>query len=227
MHSLLFLILFFHLVPSNSALNEDCFSFFGFNNSNLILDGVTTVTSNGLLDLTNNSKHAKGHAFYPFPLKFKSQPNKFLSFSTTFVFAILSGYQEISGHGLAFVLSPTTDFSSSLAAQYLGLSNPQNNGKKDSSFLATELDTVLTAEFQDYDDDHVGIDSNSLISDRTEKAGFYDDSTSSFKELNLKSGLPIQVWVDFDCQAMELNVAISSMLDHKPTKPLISSIVDL
>ncbi|MQL71335.1 hypothetical protein Taro_003660 [Colocasia esculenta] len=46
--------------------------------------------------------------FYPAPLRIRGSPapaGKASSCSTTFVFAILSEYSNLSGHGIAFVIS--------------------------------------------------------------------------------------------------------------------------
>lgn len=67
------------------------FTFNGFNSaSNLSLDGIAEITSDGLLRLTNESMLQKGRAFYYMPVKFKNSPNaSAFSFSTTFVCAMV------------------------------------------------------------------------------------------------------------------------------------------
>ncbi|KAG1348116.1 L-type lectin-domain containing receptor kinase IV.1-like [Cocos nucifera] len=178
--------------------------------------------------LTNKTKQMKGHAFHPFPLHFRKPPDgKIFSFSTTFVFAILSEYANLSGHGIVFLVSPTTNLSNALPSQYLGLFNSQNNGNSTNHAFAVELDTILSSEFKDIDDNHVGIDINSLTSNSSHPAGYYADDTGSFKNLTLISGEPMQVWVDYDGEEMQVNVTMAPIRTSKPRRPLLSSTIDL
>lgn len=225
----LFFFLLLLLVSNLGSSSGDGFIFNGFSNANMSLDGVASVRPNGLLEMTNTTLNKKGHAFRPLPLRFKSPAGKTLSFSTTFVFAIRSDIPALSGQGLAFVVSRTTDFSASLLtpSQYLGLLTPNNNGNQTNHVFAVELDTIQNPEFQDINDNHVGIDINSLNSNSSIQAGYYEDGTGSFRNLTLMSGQPMQVWVDFDGGKMQLDVTLSPMGMAKPNKPLLSSTIDL
>ncbi|KAJ6810509.1 L-type lectin-domain containing receptor kinase IV.2-like [Iris pallida] len=211
-----------------ATCSKDGFIFNGFTGANLSLDGVASITSDGLLELTNTTMSTKGHAFHPTSLSFKSRTGKPLSFSTTFVFAIISAHPDFSGQGFALVVSNTTNFSAALAGNYLGLFNSNNNGNSYNHVLAVELDTIQSYEFQDIDDNHVGIDVNSLRSAYSQTAGYYDaDSNGLFKNLTLHSGQPMQVWIDFNGEDMQLNVTLSPLQTPKPNRPLLSSTVDL
>ncbi|THU46828.1 hypothetical protein C4D60_Mb09t09000 [Musa balbisiana] len=215
------------LHPSLAGGNHD-FVFNGFGGSNLTLGGVASITSGGLLMLTNNTKEKMGHAFYPSPLRFGDLPNgTVFSFSTTFVTAFISEYADFSSHGVAFVVSPTKDFSRALGSQYLGLFNRSNDGNSSNHVLAIELDTINNPEFQDIDDNHVGIDINSLTSMDSHTAGYYADDTGLFKSLRFSSGQATQVWIDYDGQEMLLNVSLSPIPMAKPHKPLLSTVIDL
>lgn len=150
---------------------DTSFIYNGFHHANLSLDGVSSVKSNGLLAMTNDSLKLLGHAFYPSPLLFK-QPNAnnkkstVVTFSTNFVISIIPEYPNLGGNGLAFVLMSTKDPKGCLANQFLGL--PNGTGKAESSstgrILAVEFDVGQNPEFNDIDDNHVGIDICSLIS---------------------------------------------------------------
>ncbi|KAJ6832856.1 L-type lectin-domain containing receptor kinase IV.2-like [Iris pallida] len=212
-----------------SSREDDSFVFNGFRGANLSLDGFASVVPDGLLVLTNWSTQAKGHAFHPKPFKFKSDttPGTTLSFSTTFVFAIIPEYSYVSGHGMAFVISHTTDFSTALPTQYLALFNLSDNGNATNHVLGIELDTIVNAEFQDINNNHVGIDVNSLNSTNSTGAGYYDDSTGAFQNLTLASSVPMQIWVDYEGQDMQLNVTMAPVPMAKPSKPLLSSTIDL
>nr|CAB3495231.1 unnamed protein product [Digitaria exilis] len=145
-------VLFFHsLIPAASVsatttAHQDQFVFTGFAGANLTLDGTATVTADGLLELTNGSVQLKGHAFLPAPVRFRSSPGSTVrSFSVSF-----------ACHGIAFVVAPGTDFSSALAAQYMGLANI--DGNTTSRFFATEMDTMQNVEFQDVNNNHAWVD---------------------------------------------------------------------
>ena len=172
--TLFFRFFFFSFLTKLAASND--FTFNGFSSANLSLDGVASIKSNGLLELTNSTENVKGHAFYPMPLRFKSAAGKILSFSTTFVFAILAEATYLGGEGIIFLVSRTTDFSAALPNQYLGLLNPNTNGNSTNHILAVELDTIQNPEFQDISDNHVGVDINSLKSSKSYTAGYYEDT---------------------------------------------------
>ncbi|XP_022685601.1 L-type lectin-domain containing receptor kinase IV.2 [Setaria italica] len=221
----LLLVTINHLV---AAMNETVFTFNGFSGANLSLDGMARVTPDGLLMLTNGTTALKGHAFYPTPLRFHGASNHAVaSFSTAFVFGIIGQYTDVSSQGMAFVVSATRDFSTALPGHFLGLVNASDNGDASDHLFAVELDTVLNAEFRDIDDNHVGIDVNSLTSVRAASAGYYDDETGSFRNLSLISRKAMQVWVEYDGWAMELNVTMAPVEMPKPKKPLLSTVVNL
>ncbi|CAH2077623.1 unnamed protein product, partial [Thlaspi arvense] len=102
---------------------------FGFNGYLYDSYGTSNLNSNGLMTLTNSSVQKTGQVFYNNPLRFKKSPNGTVSsFSTTFVFAIISEIPILSGHGIAFAICPTKGLPYSTASQYLGLFNISNNG---------------------------------------------------------------------------------------------------
>ncbi|XP_003572755.2 L-type lectin-domain containing receptor kinase IV.1 [Brachypodium distachyon] len=199
----------------------DQFTFDGFAGANLSLDGTAAVTPDGLLMLTNGTTLLKGHAFYPSPLQFHG------SFSTAFVFGIVSEYADLSSPGLAFVVSKSNDFSKALQSQYMGLANAANNGNASNHLLAIELDTIVNAEFGDMSDNHVGIDVDGLSSVAAENAGYYEDGTGAFRNMSLLSRNAAQVWVDFDARASLVSVTMAPLALPKPKKPLLSATVNL
>ncbi|XP_064981170.1 L-type lectin-domain containing receptor kinase SIT2-like [Musa acuminata AAA Group] len=221
-------LLLFHLKLPASSSGNDSFTFNGFGCLNLTFDGVANVTSDGLLMLTNMSTHTKGHAFYPTPLRFRNLTNgTIFSFSTTFVFGFISAYTNRSGSGMAFFVSPTEDFSAAFGSQYLGLFNQSSVGNSNNHVLAIEIDTIYNPEFLDIDDNHVGIDINSLISNASHAAGYYSNDTGLFRYLSLRSEQAMQVWIDYDGHEMQLNVTMAPIRMAKPHKPLLSATIDL
>ncbi|KAF8728131.1 hypothetical protein HU200_018714 [Digitaria exilis] len=199
---------------------EDQFVFSGFAGANLTLDGTATITADGLLELTNGSVQLKGHAFLPAPMRFRSSPGSTVrSFSVSFVC-----------HGIAFAVAPGTDFSSALAAQYMGLANIDDNGNTTNHLFAAEIDTMQNVEFQDMNNNHVGIAINGLHSVEAHAAGYCDDSTngSFFHDMNLISGEVMQAWVDYDGESARIHVTIAPIgVTTRPVRPLVSATYNL
>lgn len=225
----LFLSLSLHLasITSGESPGDIQFLYLGFVGTNLSLDGTATITSNGLLELTNGTLDSKGHAFYPIPLHFRTPNGKVQSFSVCFVFGIRSSYLSMTRQGLAFVVAPSKNFSDALPNQFLGLTNIVNNNNPMNHFFAVELDTVQNIEFKDIDSNHVGIDINGLNSIESHTVGYYDEISSSFHNLSLNSGNAMQVWVDYSGEAKQINVTMATLEMEKPTRPLISTTYDL
>ncbi|GAB4833856.1 L-type lectin-domain containing receptor kinase IV.1 [Ancistrocladus abbreviatus] len=221
--TLVFLALAAGLASAVTNLN---ITFNGFQSANLSLDGIAEFTSNGLLKLTNATVQEKGHAFYPYPVTFRKDSSA-SSFSTTFVFAIISQYSTLSGHGIVFVLAPTRGLPGALASQYLGLFNSTDNGNITNHVVGVELDTILSSEFADINDNHVGIDVNSLHSVASAPASYFVDNSTDYRNLTLISGKPMQVWIEYDGSKKEMNVTLAPINIGKPKFPLLSLPIDL
>ncbi|CAN0879172.1 L-type lectin-domain containing receptor kinase IV.1 [Linum grandiflorum] len=210
--TLSFFFFFFLLSSASSSSSTDIgFTYNRFPTKNLVLDGAAQYTSDNLLRLTNDQVQQKGHAFYPHPITFKN-----------------NDLNDLGGHGIAFVISPTRCLADSLPSQYLGLFNKSNLGSATNHIFAVELDTILSVEFGDINNNHVGIDINALDSSSAAPAGYYDDSDGGkLVNLTLVSGNPIQVWVDYDGGGKRINVTLAPVNAAKPKKPLISFRQDL
>lgn len=178
--------------------NSSTFIFGGVKDSNLSLSGMANIDSRGILELTNLTQRMQGHAVYPVPLQFRNvSSNSTISFRTSFVMSFVHAYQNVGGHGLAFVVTPSRSFQGSFPSQYLGIFNSSNNGMAYNHILAVEFDTVTDYEFLDIDDNHVGVDINSLISNKSATAAFMNES-GLYQEFDLKTENSIQCWIDFD-----------------------------
>ncbi|CAN7023198.1 unnamed protein product [Brassica oleracea var. botrytis] len=226
---LLTVVFFVILLIKSSYQVLDNFTYNGFHPPlNLIsLQGIASVIPSDLLTLTNSTSHQTGHAFYTRPIRFKDTPNDAVSsFSTSFVFAIHSQIPTLGGDGIAFVVAPTSSLPSARSGQYLGLFNLMNNGNETNNIFAVELDTIQNNEFDDTNDNHVGIDINSLKSVKSSPAGYWDEK-GRFKELTLISGKPMQAWVDYNGRTHQINVTMAPFNHDKPIKPLVSTVRDL
>ncbi|PKA61925.1 L-type lectin-domain containing receptor kinase IV.2 [Apostasia shenzhenica] len=226
-----FLLAAMHILAAADSPPPPRFTFNGFHGASLRLNGGSFVEPNGLLRLNNNTRQEVSHAFYPFPFLFRnSSSGDPLSFSTSFVFAIVPQYHDVSSHGLAFAVSPSSNLSAALPSQHLGLFNLTNNGEATNHILAVEIDTIQNIEFEDINDNHVGIDLNGLTSLASAPAAFaVDDSTElhNFQNLSLISGEPLRVWAEYDGKKMQLNVTLAPLHIPKPHLPLLSSKVNL
>ncbi|KAL6871052.1 hypothetical protein ACP4OV_014900 [Aristida adscensionis] len=234
---LLFLLLLFS--AASLATDEGVFIYNGFTDSYLTADGEAIVDTNGLLQLTGEKGQSTGHAFYPYPLNLQSfaitqngsSTKSMPSFSTTFIFAIIGPYDPscVNGHGLAFVLSSNNGFLNAQSGMWLGLPGHWDNHIFSPNHLvAVELDTVQNNEFNDIDDNHIGINVDSLNSIDSHTAGYYN-SNGSFYPLRFDSRKPMQVWVDYNSKHTRLNVAIApyDISSSKPSRPLLSVKYDL
>lgn len=82
-------------------------------------------------------------------------------------------------------------------AQNLGLFNFTNNGNPLNRIFAIEFDVFANQEFNDVDDNHVGVNVNSLTSIASHTAGIWGGKgDNEFKEMDLNNGVNYQVWID-------------------------------
>ncbi|XWS55492.1 hypothetical protein CRYUN_Cryun09bG0004900 [Craigia yunnanensis] len=228
--SLVFLLFCFGFFPV-FAQPQPTFILNGFNRSEskLNLEGAYFIRPSGALKLTNKSHYTVGHAFYSEPIQMlnKSSPSpNASSFSTIFVFAIVPPSSGRGGHGLAFTLSPSKQFPGAAAEHYMGIFNPTTDGLDSNHIFAVEFDTVNGFnDSSDSEGNHVGINLNSMYSDKLEPASYYVNNTDRKEEIKLESGDPIQAWIEYDGNFV--NVTISPLNLEKPSKPLISYPIDL
>ncbi|KAJ4870330.1 Lectin-domain containing receptor kinase VI.4 [Raphanus sativus] len=202
------------------------FIFHGFNGnqSELQLEGDSTITPNGLLRLTDRDSDVAGTAFYDKPVRLLDRNNSTVrSFSTSFVFVIIPSSSNNGGFGFTFTLSPTPDRPDAETAQYLGLLNKEDDGDPDNHVFAVEFDTVQG--YKDSTDrigNHIGLNFNSLSSLVQEPVAYFDKEGHK-EDFQLTSGEPIQVFIDYDGPTKILTITVyPTRLGSRPTTPLIS-----
>ncbi|KAH0737000.1 hypothetical protein KY290_035705 [Solanum tuberosum] len=216
----------FSILASSQQLDGFIYTRFNEPNNNITLSGIAEISQNGFIQLTNETSRLMGHAFYSSPFQFKNSTNgTAFSFSTCFALAIVPEYPKLGGHGLAFTISQSNDFSTALPSQYLGLLNATDVGNFSNYIFAVEFDTVQDFEFGDINDNHVGININSLRSNMSADASYFDDDLVK-QDLNLKCGKVILAWVDYDSVTNSVNVTLSRFAT-KPKLPLFSYHIDL
>ncbi|XP_019193388.1 PREDICTED: probable L-type lectin-domain containing receptor kinase S.7 [Ipomoea nil] len=194
------------------------FDFPSFNLTNLTLLGDSYV-KNGVLGLTRRSRapsSSSGSALYKNPVCFfDKHANLAASFSTKFTFLIDSVNPWSSGGGFCFFLSPYNHTLGS-SGGFLGLVDSTQITKN--RFVAVEFDTEQDLHFDDPDENHVGLDIDTIVSVKT--------ASAMLGGINLKSGFLITAWIDYQQSQKKLEVFLSySTL--KPGTPIMAVDIDL
>ncbi|KAL6621260.1 hypothetical protein ACP70R_033692 [Stipagrostis hirtigluma subsp. patula] len=127
------------------------------------------------------------------------------SFSTAFIIGIIGPFKDLSSHGMAFVVAKTRNLSSELPSQFIGRAN-STDANPGNHLFAIESDTILNSDVNNMNSNHIGVDVNGVKSVDAANAGYYDDATGAFKNMSLVSRKEMQVWVDFDGRAMQVNM---------------------
>ncbi|EXB93547.1 L-type lectin-domain containing receptor kinase S.1 [Morus notabilis] len=197
----------------------------------------TTVTlindarfDSSVVRLTNDSNQFSfGRAFYPTRVAMRRANNtnsssnssySVTSFSTSFVFSILPEISTSPGFGLCFVLSNYTSPPGALASQYFGLFTNAAEPLV-APLFAVEFDAGRNTEFNDPDDNHIGIDLNNIESAVTQSAGYYN-STGSFVPILMKDGRNVRAWIEFDGENLEINVTVAPIGVSRPSRPTLT-----
>ncbi|XP_057867932.2 L-type lectin-domain containing receptor kinase IX.1-like [Cryptomeria japonica] len=179
-------------------------------------------------EFVGNLTRSVGWATYNQPIPLWNKPSGALaSFTSYFQFVIVST-SMLLGDGLTFFFAPfDAKPPSSGWGSLLGLYNRTTDGKITNPVVAVEFDTFKD-EF-DPDDNHVGIDVNSLVS----KAIFSLNSEPEFLNKTLKNGRAWDAWVDYDGSTKKLQVFLlsnpSANLNNitKPRSPILTYHIDL
>ena len=216
---LVFLASLFLTLTTFASANNVNLEFPTFTLRNLTLLGDSYLRGDGVVGLTRQlgvPSSSSGTAIYNKPITFfDPESNTTASFSTRFSFSITNVNPNSFGDGLAFFLSPDNQTLGSPGG-YLGLVNRSQFTKN--KFVAIEFDTRLDSLFGDPNDNHVGLDIESLIS--------IDTADPILQDIDLKSGNSITAWIDYKNDKQELNVSLSYS-KTKPENPILSVNFDL
>ncbi|KAL1203165.1 putative L-type lectin-domain containing receptor kinase VII.2 [Cardamine amara subsp. amara] len=198
-----------------------------FTTTNTLLFGAATVDSPpSILTLTNQTTFSIGRGLYPSRISTASSSSSPLPFATSFIFSIAPYRNLLPGHGFAFVFLPFSETSSASSAQNLGIFNFTNNGDSNNRIFGVEFDVFANQEFNDINNNHVGVDVNSLTSVSSATAGFYGGRNGErFTELKLNNGENYQAWIEFNGSA--INVTMARAGSRKPIRPLFSVALNL
>ncbi|CAL5417573.1 unnamed protein product [Camellia sinensis] len=166
---------------------------------------------------SSSSSSGVGRAFYVFPIRFlDSSTNSTLSFSSRFSFRLAPSSSLCPfGDGFAFLIT-SKSYYVSLSDGYMGLPNQSFHGQD--SFVAVEFDTSFDSSLGDINDNHVGIDVNSVVSLA---------SIDAFsKGIDLKSGRQMTAWVEYRDMEKTIRVFVGYS-QNKPLIPLLVAQIDL
>ncbi|GMY14103.1 probable L-type lectin-domain containing receptor kinase S.5 [Fagus crenata] len=196
--------LFFAILLGGAITQVGCFSFnySSFqqeNGADLIM--INSSVYLGAIQVTPDVRGASianysGRVFYEKPFRLWNKGVK-ASFNTTFVLRI-SPQTPRGGEGLAFILAAdATTLPQNSEGQWLGIVNASTNGSSQANVLAVEFDTKKSYQ-EDLDDNHVGLDVNSIYS--IEQVSLTDYG------VNLNSSSDVTVKVQYDGKAMNVSM---------------------
>ncbi|XAR68603.1 Non-specific serine/threonine protein kinase [Bertholletia excelsa] len=135
-------------------------------------------------------------AWYRRPFKIWRK-NTTASFNSTFVINIKEE-DEPGGEGLAFILTgKPEDLPENSHGRWLGVVNSTTNGTSQAQVVAVEFDTRKSYE-EDLDNNHVGVDVNSVYSIRQVAGG----------GVNISSGRDVTAIIVYDGQSKNLSVFV-------------------
>ncbi|KAJ4726320.1 Lectin receptor kinase [Melia azedarach] len=231
LYKLLVLFLSIQWFQSTSAVK---FAFNGFNTPEFLLYGTAKLDS-AAVSLTQDTTFSIGRALYHSKISTRHPNSSTLrSFKTSFTFSITPYKNNLAGHGLVFIFAPSTGIQGAAASQHLGFLNRTNDGDPNNHILGIEFDVFKNQEFSDINDNHVGLNVNSLTSLTSYKAGYWFEKSTkniqnktnwNFHELKLNNGAIYRVWIDYGDSILGVRMAPLKM--KKPRWPLLNVLIDL
>ncbi|BBN05885.1 protein MpRLK-Pelle_L-LEC7 [Marchantia polymorpha subsp. ruderalis] len=215
-----------HAVTSSFSVQEGSFSC--GSTGNMLCSRDASTTAEGVLLLTPREPYKQinsnifeatvGMALYKEPIQLLNTTSSHsASFNISFSIS-MNAVTTIPGDGMAFVMCSQSDFVGA-PGRTLGAFS-KNQLEMGINVLAVEFDTYqnnLDSDFEaDADNNHVGIDINSINSKKA-------DYVWSFRLV--ESGR-LYAWVDYDSTTSTLEMRISQT-SEKPAKPKLSYSTDL
>ncbi|TQD89068.1 hypothetical protein C1H46_025356 [Malus baccata] len=151
------------------------------------------------------------------------------SFNSSFLFNVFRpNSSAIPGEGMAFLIAPDMTLPVGSHGQYLGLTNATTDGDPNNHLLAVELDTFKQSF--DPDDNHMGININSIRSNKT----------VSLSDLDIQISPPdaqfYMVWIEYGGDSHQLDVYMAKQQDPRtkgfvtharPTRPILTDKINL
>ncbi|KAF9608242.1 hypothetical protein IFM89_008197 [Coptis chinensis] len=169
--SIFHFIVFISIIPFSIATPSTIFNFTSFppNSPNITFSGDAFTSGDKVLQLTRNQadgnlKESSGRAIYARPIQLYDPTTRIVpDFITHFEFIIQGVDALYFGDGLAFFIAPVGSvLPDNSTGEWLGLFNLTTNNSSSTKIVAVEFDTFKND--WDPDDNHVGIDVNSIVS---------------------------------------------------------------
>lgn len=193
--------------------DENKTDFYISNNSDIRSNAIqVTVDTAGVMGFSNYS----GRVFYRKQFRLKSKSNVTAAFNTTFTLNI-SPKTYPGGEGLAFILAADIALPEASYGQWLGIVNATTNGSSQADVVAVEFDTRMSYP-EDLDDNHVGLDVNSIYSIKPVSLANYS--------VNLSSGNDVEARVQYDGKNISVFVSMTKNGTRQGT-PVLSMPLDL
>ncbi|KAJ6743068.1 BINDING PROTEIN putative-RELATED [Salix viminalis] len=179
---------------------------FPSNNYSIALDAIQVTP-----DVTGASmENRAGRALYGRQFRLWRKKGKNANFNTTFVLNVQNRTAS-SGEGLAFILTADPAVPAGSYGQWLGIVDSRSNGTPEAQIVAVEFDTRKSFP-EDLDDNHIGLDVNSVYSRRSvslNESGIYIPASKDIKVVVQYDGKNMTVFVGDDMK----NPVLSEPLD--------------
>ncbi|KAK7268777.1 hypothetical protein RIF29_21485 [Crotalaria pallida] len=208
------------LISKVHSLNDLTFNFDNFepNEPNLLFQRAASVSSTGVLELTNVSQppiRTIGRALYGGPLQiWESSTGNVASFVTFFSFVVKANNANKAADGLTFFLAPAnSQIPPRATAGLFGIFNSSDYNAAN-QIVAVEFDTFYDSLYHPWDPDykHIGVDVNSIQSIKTVKWDWRDGEVAN-------------VVITYQAPTKSLTVSLSYPSDE--TSNIITATVDL
>ncbi|KAK2651335.1 hypothetical protein Ddye_018824 [Dipteronia dyeriana] len=141
-------------------------------------------------------ENISGRAFYRKPFRLWKKRGVNAVFNSTFTLNILN-QTATAGEGLVFVLTGNRDVPENSDGQWLSIVNATTNGTSQANIVAIEFDTRRSYS-QDLDDNHIGLDINSIYSIKQVSLNSYG--------VNLSTGIDVTVQVQYGGKNITVSV---------------------
>ncbi|XP_050366350.1 probable L-type lectin-domain containing receptor kinase S.5 [Argentina anserina] len=184
---------------------------------------LTPDTENGDVSYFNKSGRIMYHKPYRLWSSDDVEEDEVASFNSTFLMNIFRKEEWTAGEGFAFLIASDWSIPQNSHGQWLGLTNATTDGNTTNYMVAIEFDTGK----QDFDpdDNHIGLNINSVISNKTVSLDPFDI------EISPEVGTNYTVWVQYDGSTKVLEVYMAKRIMTipavRPEIPLMRETINL
>ena len=186
-------------------------------NSRISLSAIQVTPDNSkatlLMNKSGRSLHRESVRLWR---KGKGNQNRIMaSFNSTFMLNISpfpTGNYPL-GEGLSFILTGDPTLPNNSQGKWLGIVNDTTNGSSQAGILAVEFDTRKSFS-EDIDDNHVGLDLNSIYSIKQVSLSDYG--------LNISSGKNLTVRVQYDGKNISVFVNLTNVTSKNLESPVLT-----